>query len=820
MSKKYRGKKEKKYLQPDEVFEQGCFTTSRFGRHLVIQNQRSEIEHEEYIKRCAEEYPKLCKQIDGNVQKICSLVQRFHPLRLLHRGYFYYLEQHLGKPSEFDHGSKEMIAVRMVDYIQSIIDSAPPTDVSINNFDEDLWNELLKEVTNLYNILNLPFHVCRTAVQKTTLKDYNPDFDGFYVQSQMLWTSVRCHRYFMHDMPHLYDLLTPHDDIFKEIFSISINEFLKGIEQIQFSLSEGFGKVIKEYKEYEQDMKQALNEKISNRQGNESDLDDLIQVIVKEKGWEKRRDSIVGSIYLDLFDLQKVTNLPKEILRELSWKPGEETSFLAPGEFSGWPLRLWPIKIRPFICVDGRYYCFDLINLMDDLYRIIERLIIRLKPGYRDKWNRRQKSVTESLPFKFFDKLLPNNKTYKSVHYIDSTDLLEKKDCETDGIIVYDDHLIIVEIKAGVFAHQPPTTNFFDYIDSIKHLIEEPAIQAKRFIDNLQKANQVSIYNPNKKENIVLKKDQFRHITECVVTLDNLTHLAAQADKLGPINVKICNPTWCMAIDDLRVYADIFDSPVIFAHFMEERKRAANSNVLSIADELDHLGLYLNHNRYVTYAENLATSSKISNINFLAYRKDFDIYYHNLVVDPQNAIKPKQKYLDGYLEEIIKLIGLQGKTGCCKAASYLLDTNIDIRHKFNSSIPKALLRQSQKKRIIPLSISGTTNITIFCLIPGISQPTRSWMRDYTLQRILINNENIRMKLIVEFDNENRPINMDYSFLSMKDISEQNRPILEQKIQDRKIQAVQETITKQRKIGRNQLCPCGSGKKYKKCCGIK
>ena len=22
----------------------------------------------------------------------------------------------------------------------------------------------------------------------------------------------------------------------------------------------------------------------------------------------------------------------------------------------------------------------------------------------------------------------------------------------------------------------------------------------------------------------------------------------------------------------------------------------------------------------------------------------------------------------------------------------------------------------------------------------------------------------------------------------------------------------------RKIGRNELCPCGSGKKYKKCCG--
>ncbi|MDF2537745.1 MAG: hypothetical protein K0S76_766 [Herbinix sp.] len=28
-----------------------------------------------------------------------------------------------------------------------------------------------------------------------------------------------------------------------------------------------------------------------------------------------------------------------------------------------------------------------------------------------------------------------------------------------------------------------------------------------------------------------------------------------------------------------------------------------------------------------------------------------------------------------------------------------------------------------------------------------------------------------------------------------------------------------TIVKAKKVGRNDLCPCGSGKKYKKCCGV-
>ena len=30
--------------------------------------------------------------------------------------------------------------------------------------------------------------------------------------------------------------------------------------------------------------------------------------------------------------------------------------------------------------------------------------------------------------------------------------------------------------------------------------------------------------------------------------------------------------------------------------------------------------------------------------------------------------------------------------------------------------------------------------------------------------------------------------------------------------------LQQTIVKEKKIGRNDPCPCGSGKKYKKCCG--
>ena len=35
----------------------------------------------------------------------------------------------------------------------------------------------------------------------------------------------------------------------------------------------------------------------------------------------------------------------------------------------------------------------------------------------------------------------------------------------------------------------------------------------------------------------------------------------------------------------------------------------------------------------------------------------------------------------------------------------------------------------------------------------------------------------------------------------------------------KKQKLSTTVVKEKKVGRNDPCPCGSGKKYKKCCGI-
>lgn len=48
------------------------------------------------------------------------------------------------------------------------------------------------------------------------------------------------------------------------------------------------------------------------------------------------------------------------------------------------------------------------------------------------------------------------------------------------------------------------------------------------------------------------------------------------------------------------------------------------------------------------------------------------------------------------------------------------------------------------------------------------------------------------------------------------LNEKEKPVKEKTICRGKTRIV----PKEEKIGRNEKCPCGSGKKYKKCCGAK
>lgn len=820
MSKK--NTKKRKLLRPDDVYYFGPLGIARFGNFLNIRNFMNENEHQEFMKRAAKSYPDICKKIDQRINKICGLISLFDPLTLLQCGFFKYFEAFRGEKSSIKIDADTSMAMSMIDYVQSVIVSIPPADKATAGFDQEKWDELALEMKKLYSELNLTFHIYHTAYLKSTNKDYDEEYDAFYVEAQMLWTNVRGNRYMFHNLSHLRDLLKPHNDIFSDLFGVSIDDFVAGLEKLQRSLNEGLPRVTLELREFQEKTLTALKEKLNSETANNASPPEMMQEIIKEYGWQDWQESVFGRFFkFDLLDVKKVTGLPETLLRELSWKTGEYQGLFAPGEFAGWPLRVLPIQIRPFINVNGRYYCFELLNLMDNLYRVIQRLITRLRPEYKEIWNERQKTIAEELPFTLFMKLLPSAKTYRAVYHRWRTGKSgEMNWCETDGLIIFDDHLIIIEIKAGAFTHSPPATDFPAYMNSIKDLVLKPALQSKRFLEYLESNDEVTIYGSNHEPITKLRRDQFRNITSCCVTLDNFTTLAAQAENLKPIVADLQDfSIWSICIDDLRVYTDIFDSPVMFTHFLEERKRAFKSPALRATDELDHLCLYLKHNRYVSYAEDFYNAIPDAEpVRWHGYREDLDKYYADLLYFPDVAKKPCQQ-LPNRLDEIVKTIGRGEKSGRCKAASYLLDMNGDTRNNFNSGIEQVLLKQKEKRHIVPLSLLGNINLTIFCEQKGVTSRASHWKRDYVFATMLRSKENERMMLTLFFDEDNKIADVDFEFIYLKDIPANRYEEIVNRSENQRKHFIQAYLKQsgKKKVGRNEICPCGSGRKYKQCC---
>lgn len=93
------------------------------------------------------------------------------------------------------------------------------------------------------------------------------------------------------------------------------------------------------------------------------------------------------------------------------------------------------------------------------------------------------------------------------------------------------------------------------------------------------------------------------------------------------------------------------------------------------------------------------------------------------------------------------------------------------------------------------------------------------------------NSSLSTSLTVEDIDENSEIKLDidfeklyYNMLEAKaehlfTISEWENVLSEEKRDEiTKMQRKSKTVVKEKKPGRNEPCPCGSGKKYKKCCG--
>ena len=820
MGKKKRDKtraKQKKSVPPDEYFSHGPIEIARFGTSNVIRSNMSNEQFEETQARLVERFPQVCGEIDSKISQIVEIVKKFPPDKLLQRAYWEMAAKHIGIESEIDLDQEAVVSLRMVEYIQSVIASVRPAKITLGDLNEEDWQELRSLVGDLFSQLNQEYQICHAAVRRKDDSHYDKDFEEYYFKAQIYWCNIRGNRYLFHQIPFFRDVLLPHNDILEKLFGIKVEDLLEALQKIQNSLTLGISEIMEDLHRFQQVSTTKLEEKLEKLEiFTKEDIPEIMAQVVQENGWEDCRDDISGKFLgLDLFDLGKLTNLPTKLLDELSWSPGQDTDFFAEGYYKGWPLRIWPIFKRPFIKLNDHHYCFALYSLFDNFYRHIQRVIIQQKEDYRTTWNEKQKDLSERLPIDLFEKILPGAQIYQSIYYRWHIGGSSKKQwCEVDSLLVYEDHLFIIEVKAGAFTYTSPATDFSAYIDSLRNLVFQPAEQGRRFLEYLESENQVKLFDAAHNEVGKISRKDFEHVQICGITLDPFTELAARGKHLKKIGIDIGErPVWSISIDDLRIYADIFDNPLIFLHFVEERMRASQSDLIDTDDELDHLGLYLKHNIYTLYASDLNLGGPMS---WHGYRSKVDKYFTEKLHDA-NAVCPLKQNLPTHLKSIIDFLAASNKSHRRKASSMLLNCGGEWRSRIASGINEALDKQFELGRVQPLSIHGETKITLFCWQRGLLERDREFALEHSRAIMLMSQDKERLLLELVFDPSKILVDVDYTFLSLGGIFAKDYERLE---------VIADSLRKGRfgkakrlhgKINRNDPCLCGSGKKYKKCC---
>ncbi len=799
-----------KRMKPDDYFAWGPFEFARFGKLTVAKSHLTEEQLAEAQTRMAERFPALIAELDALVSSIANQIARLPPGFLLHRAWWEFATATLGLARKKVDDSEQLTAMRMIDYVQSVIASVKP-ETYAEDVSEDDWKKLKADVAELFNRLTIEYQTCLTGYRKVKDPTLDMELEEFRMRAEVLWLNVRGKRYHVHERQALLDILTPHSDVLIRQFGIDSANLVSELDKILAKLTRGLADSVQRLNAF-RDTTLDRMKKLAGEHP-ELDLEALRERIFEDKELALRRDNVMGELFgMDLFDVTKNTVLPKALIDALTWSPGEDTEFFAPGEFSGWPLRIWPVMKRPFIRLDGRIFCFDMFSLFDNIYRVLRRVIVQQEPTYNATWNDRQKSVTEELPFTYLGRLLPGAHIFRPVYYRWSVDGAAAQWHEADGLVIFEDHLIVVEVKAGAFTYTSPANDLPAHLESLRNLLQAPARQGSRFVDYLESAPEVPIADEGRKEIGRLRRRDFRHITVCAVTLDAFSALAARAQRLAPLGIDIGKrAVWSLSIDDLRVYSELFDNSLIFLHFVEQRMRAGQSKHVDLSDEMDHLGLYIVQNNYSQHAAELK-GSELDRLSFDGFRTPIDEYYGALVRG--DAPKLVRQELPPRLAEIISLLGRSNEPRRSELASFLLDASGDFRNTLATAMERALRENEELRRARPLSFYGAMAMTLYIWSPSAPRLDEE-ARDHARVVMAANDEASRRLVELEYSEDGILIGAHMTHVSLADTSMAELERIRHASVILRNQRVRQAQAKG-KIGRNEQCPCGSGKKFKHC----
>ena len=512
------------------------------------------------------------------------------------------------------------------------------------------------------------------------------------------------------------------------------------------------------------------------------------------------------------FCINDITNWPKNFIADLSVNIGETKEYANRKKFANWYGIEMPMKYKPFICIDGKSYYFDISLILDSFYRALQKAIFNKNKNNVTIWKDNQSKKVEELSVQQITNILNKD----AVSYTNNYYQIENKEwAENDAIIVFNNILFVLEVKSGSYTPKSALLDEESHIKSKDTLVNAPRNQCERVINKLKESKIINLYDHTHKNiKTTLNLRDFDYIIPIIVTLDPLGEVLSML-----INEKYDISPISISLSDLATYSVFFENDsLMFIHFIIQRQKSITIKNIMVNDELDFLGSYLNNRNYVGRYNDIEKETGLENIGSLYIdnmHNEIDQYF----LSQMQSKKPEYN-LTPFVKNLIEYMSKNINKDIINLSIQILDQNIDFDVTFEKAVRQIILKQKQQNRFssitifaknsdfIPIQLFVNHDNKIFAdeekVLPYIiaTMKNKKYSKMYYIILNVTNEKittaNIKLLIINSLLNINTK-----EILNLQDhLKENSRQISKMYV---------------KKIGRNDPCPCGSGKKYKKCC---
>jgi hypothetical protein len=764
----------------------------------------------------------LLKDMEASAARMRELIVAMPPHDLL--GYIY--AQYIMKAMAYQtaiqeqreaNGPDDLINENqfLLEYVHAVLASdAAPAEVK---FDEAQCAELFELGRKLREQASF-FAMATSADTKDGV--FGPDTADIEFRAKSTWVLLRGNRYQVLEGEFYHYVLAPHDDVLKEVYGVGAADIAEGFQAMANATRSGHADAITV-------MMKQFEAAHAFAAAQDKPLKDGMKAWVAANA---KQAEAAGRAADDMFrggiaNVSRHTKLPPTLLADLAYRRGEETEFFAAGDFAGTPYRTLPARKKPLIQLGSDYYAVDPCLTRDAGYRALLYNLLQRKPDYKKTFEDRQKTMSEDAFADILAAQLPGATVFREVYYKDPA---SKQWSENDTLILVDDMLFLVEAKAGAAATiASPALDFGRHAQSVQDLVLKAYKQCERFFNYLNSANEVPLYylvDGKYEECGRVRRSDYRVMMPIGLTVESFSPFSAYCKELPQVKPLLGRHAFVsLSIDDLFVLKRLLPTPGEFAHYMEVRQAVAGIRRAHLFDEMDHLGAYLKKNRF---DQNIADQLKDGKVNMLIWDGMSDIVDRSFEGEHwESGPFPTQDFP----EEVLKLLGALDATRASKwlsAVSHIRDLGTEGR----GNLAKMLCDLRQTLNQHPAR---------YFILSGDGQPLFVWLQqhDHKIDWARVNDKASAAGLAVKASNVIGVVAevsadgtyhraQSFAVHLLRERTEENAHIYEdaarmaQPTRAVNLNQPKKVIlpVKTKKTGRNDLCPCGSGVKYKRCHG--